>query len=59
MEQFVDERDKLDRDHEYMKQKLRQRYWKEEVELEKKYETEITQLMEKYAPSSSSGTNSQ
>ena len=58
MEQFVEERDKLTSIHEDMKRTLKQNYWKEEVELEKSYEIQVTKLIEKFAPSLASSSSS-
>ncbi|KAE8696264.1 SGS3-like protein [Hibiscus syriacus] len=50
MQAFVGERDKLIKTHEEKMAAMRQRHWQEEVELEKEFDSELSQLMEKYTP---------
>ncbi|RRT35983.1 hypothetical protein BHE74_00022179 [Ensete ventricosum] len=52
VEEFEAEREKLIFAHEEHKAELRRKYLADEVELEKKFDAELTKLMEKYAPSS-------
>lgn len=52
VEGFVAEREELIRGHEENKAELKRKYLEEEVELEKAFDTALTKLMEKYAPSS-------
>lgn len=50
MEAFVKERDKLIEVQEEKKAAMKRRQWEEEVELEKAFNAELTQLMDKYSP---------
>ncbi|XP_076898315.1 protein SUPPRESSOR OF GENE SILENCING 3-like [Bidens hawaiensis] len=50
MKEFEEEREKLVKMHEEKKAELKSRYWKEEIELEKGFDAELTRLMEKYTP---------
>ncbi|ONK77382.1 uncharacterized protein A4U43_C02F5950 [Asparagus officinalis] len=52
VEEFEIEREKLMLEHEEKKVELKRRYLGEEVELEKEFDTALTKLMSKYAPSS-------
>lgn len=49
MEDFVATRDKLIKLHGEKMDAMRRRHWEEEVELEKGFDAELTQLMEKYS----------
>lgn len=51
MENFVGEKEKLCQAHEESLVAVRRRHWEEEVALEKKFDEELTQLMQKYSPS--------
>ncbi|KAE8673927.1 SGS3 [Hibiscus syriacus] len=53
MQAYVDERDKLIKAHEEKMAALRQKHRQEEVELEKEFVSELSQLMEKYTPDGS------
>lgn len=50
MEDFVEERDKLIKVHGEKMAAMKRRHWDEEVELEKEFNAELTQLMDKYTP---------
>ncbi|KAF5469669.1 hypothetical protein F2P56_013724 [Juglans regia] len=50
MEDFAEERDKLIKVHEEKMAAMKRRHWEEEVELEKEFNAELTQLMDKYTP---------
>ncbi|CAO2817438.1 unnamed protein product [Amaranthus hypochondriacus] len=50
MGKFAAERDELIRIHEYKKMEMKKKHWEEELELEKEFDTELTKLMESYAP---------
>jgi hypothetical protein len=50
MKVFVEERDKLIKAQEEKKAEMRRRQWEEELELEKEFNAELTQLMDKYSP---------
>ncbi len=50
MEEFVEEREKLIKGHEEKMAAMKRRHWEEEVELEKEFDAELTQLMGKYSP---------
>lgn len=49
MEEFVAARDRLIKLHGEKMDAMRRRHWEEEVELEKGFDAELTQLMEKYS----------
>lgn len=49
MEDFVAERDMLIKAHGDDKAAMKRRHWEEEVELEKEFDTKLTQLMDKYS----------
>lgn len=49
MEEFVAARDRLIKFHGEKMDAMRRRHWEEEVELEKGFDAELTQLMEKYS----------
>lgn len=49
MEDFVEERDMLIKTHGDDKAAMKRRHWEEEVELEKEFDTKLTQLMDKYS----------
>ncbi|CAK8568037.1 unnamed protein product [Lathyrus sativus] len=51
MENFVEEKEKLFQAHEESIAAMRRRHWEEEVEMEKKFDEDLTKLMEKYSPS--------
>lgn len=51
MENFVAEKEKLCQAHEEGIAAMKRRHWQEEVEMEKKFDEELTKLMEKYSPS--------
>ena len=53
MENFVGEKEKLLLAHEESIAAMRRRHWEEEVQMEKKFDEELTKLMEKYSPSHS------
>lgn len=48
MKEFEEEREKLMKWHEEKKAEMKNRYWKEELELEEGLNTELTRLMDKY-----------
>ncbi|KAJ7968096.1 suppressor of gene silencing protein [Quillaja saponaria] len=48
IEQFVEERGRLEKIHADKRLALKRRAWEEDVELEKEFANEVTQLMEKY-----------
>ncbi|XWS55214.1 hypothetical protein CRYUN_Cryun10bG0155500 [Craigia yunnanensis] len=50
MEEFDAEREKLMKSHQDRRLAITQRYWEELVEFEKRFEKELTLLMEKYTP---------
>lgn len=50
MKEFEEEREKLMKLHEKKKADMKSRHWKEEIELEEGFNTELTQLMDKYTP---------
>ncbi|XP_058209510.1 protein SUPPRESSOR OF GENE SILENCING 3-like [Rhododendron vialii] len=50
MEEFVSEREKLVKAYEDNKISMKQRHFKEEVQLEKDFDTALNQLMNKYSP---------
>ncbi|XP_057978247.1 protein SUPPRESSOR OF GENE SILENCING 3-like [Malania oleifera] len=50
MEEFVAERDRLIKIHEDKKVAMRRRHLKEQLELEKGFDADLTRLMEKYTP---------
>lgn len=50
MEVFVAERDKLIEVHQEKMAAMKQRHWREEVELEKEFDAELSNLMSKYTP---------
>jgi flagellar basal body rod protein FlgC len=56
MEAFVKERDKLIEVQEEKKAAMKRRQWEEEVELEKAFNAELTQLMDQYSPHHPDGT---
>lgn len=56
MEAFVEERDKLIKIQEEKKAAMKRRQWEEEVELEKEFDAQLTQLMDKYSPHRSDDT---
>ncbi|OMO61141.1 hypothetical protein COLO4_33528 [Corchorus olitorius] len=56
MESFAVERDKLIKVHEEKIAAMRRRHWEEEFGLEKEFDAELNQLMEKYTPHSSKVT---
>ncbi|TMW97004.1 hypothetical protein EJD97_006393 [Solanum chilense] len=58
MEEFVEERENLMRTHDDRIAALRRKYWEEEVELERKFDLELSKLMEKYSPKQSDEVNS-
>ncbi|KAK4721489.1 hypothetical protein R3W88_011722 [Solanum pinnatisectum] len=58
MEEFVEERENLMRTHDDRIAALRCKYWEEEVELERKFDLELSKLMEKYSPKQSDEVNS-
>lgn len=51
MENFVEEKEKLFKAHEESIAAMKRRHWEEEVETEKKFDEDLTKLMEKYSPS--------
>ncbi|WJX41000.1 Protein SUPPRESSOR OF GENE SILENCING [Trifolium repens] len=51
MENFVEEKEKLCQAHEESIAAMRLRHWEEEVAMEKKFDEDLTKLMEKYSPS--------
>ena len=53
MEEFEAEREKLIKLHEDEIIAMKRKHWEEEVELEKKFDAELDQLMDKYTPHSS------
>ncbi|PSS30844.1 suppressor of gene silencing like protein [Actinidia chinensis var. chinensis] len=53
MDEFVAEREKLIKLHEDEIIAMKRKHWEEEVELEKKFDAELDQLMDKYTPHSS------
>ncbi|OMO90394.1 hypothetical protein CCACVL1_07380 [Corchorus capsularis] len=56
METFAVERDRLIKVHEEKIAAMRRRHWEEEFGLEKEFDAELNQLMEKYTPHSSKVT---
>lgn len=50
MEEFVAEREELIKVHGENMAAMKRRHWDEEVELEKEFNAELTQLMAKYSP---------
>ncbi|KAF5745075.1 XS domain-containing protein / XS zinc finger domain-containing protein-related isoform 1 [Tripterygium wilfordii] len=50
MENFVAERDKLLKVHEHKMVAMKKSHWEEEVELEKEFDAELSQLMARYTP---------
>lgn len=52
MEDFEEERDKLIKVHQEKMVAMKRRHGEEEVELEKEFNAELTQLMDKYSPPS-------
>ncbi|KAK9078487.1 hypothetical protein SSX86_002544 [Deinandra increscens subsp. villosa] len=52
MKEFEEEREKLMKMHEEKKTEMKTRHWKEEIELEKGFNDELTLLMDKYSPKS-------
>eukprot|EP00262_Sarcandra_glabra_P002058 TRINITY_DN12315_c0_g1_i1.p1 TRINITY_DN12315_c0_g1~~TRINITY_DN12315_c0_g1_i1.p1 ORF type:complete len:648 (+),score=151.23 TRINITY_DN12315_c0_g1_i1:162-2105(+) len=56
IKEFEEEREQLIREHEEKKAELRRRHLQEEVELEKKFDADLTQLMDRHAPSTSGET---
>ena len=50
VEEFLAEREKLERAHEDKKAELRRRHLEEEVTLEKDFDSALTKLMGKYTP---------
>jgi len=50
MEEFVSEREKLVKTYEDNKISMKQRYFEEEVQLEKDFDAALNQLMDKYSP---------
>ncbi|KAK4284325.1 hypothetical protein QN277_001176 [Acacia crassicarpa] len=51
MESFVAKKEKLLKAHEDNLAAMRRRHWEEEVEMEKKFDEELTKLMQEYSPS--------
>lgn len=51
MENFVAEKEKLYQAHEEGIAAMKRRHWDEEMEMEKKFDEELTKLREKYSPS--------
>ncbi|XP_030471641.1 protein SUPPRESSOR OF GENE SILENCING 3-like [Syzygium oleosum] len=49
MEEFVAKREMLEKGHEDKLVAMKKRHWDEEVELEKEFKTQLTQLMESYS----------
>ncbi|KAF8022990.1 hypothetical protein BT93_F0487 [Corymbia citriodora subsp. variegata] len=49
MEEFVAKRETLEKEHEQKLVAMKKRHWDEEVELEKEFKTQLTQLMESYS----------
>lgn len=54
----MEERENLMRTHDDRIAALRRKYWEEEVELERKFDLELSKLMEKYSPKQSDEVNS-
>lgn len=52
MEDFVAEKEKLFQAHEDNLAAMRRRHWEEEVQMEKTFDEQLAELMEKYSPSS-------
>ncbi|CAI0430974.1 unnamed protein product [Linum tenue] len=50
MEEFVEEREKLVKLHEDRIADMRRRHWKEEVDLERDFDSQLANLMKKYSP---------
>lgn len=50
MGEFMTERESLVKVHEEKLQEMKKRHWEEELELEKEFNTQFTQLMGKYSP---------
>lgn len=59
MEDFVTERENLIKVHEEKMAAMKRKHWDEEVELEKEFNAELTQLMEKYSPQCSKDAEAQ
>ncbi|XP_042494172.1 protein SUPPRESSOR OF GENE SILENCING 3-like [Macadamia integrifolia] len=57
VEEFEAEREKLIRLHETKKAEMKMRHYAEEIELEKEFETSMTELMSKYTPGHSKEGN--
>lgn len=49
MEEFVAKRELLEKRHQEKRAATKKRRWVEDVELEKEFKTELTQLMESYS----------
>lgn len=49
MEEFVARREMLEKEHEQKLVAMKKRHWDEEVELEKEFKTQLTQLMESFS----------
>ncbi|CAN1342659.1 Protein SUPPRESSOR OF GENE SILENCING 3 [Linum perenne] len=53
MDEFVEEREKLVKLHEEKYVAMRRKHWEDEVDLEKEFDLQLTDLMNKYTPRSS------
>ncbi|KAI4336429.1 hypothetical protein L6164_014958 [Bauhinia variegata] len=51
MENFVAEKERVIKSHDEDYAAMKRRHWEEEVQMEKKFDEELTKLMEKYSPS--------
>ncbi|KAB1228199.1 hypothetical protein CJ030_MR5G008796 [Morella rubra] len=50
IKEFEEEREKLIEDHKEKMAAMKRRHWEEEVELEKEFDAELNQLMDKFSP---------
>ena len=56
MEKFEAERDELIAKYKNKRMEMKRRHWEEELELEKEFDANQTNLMDKYAPPSAEGS---